>query len=63
MSDKINMYKKLVIMPIEEKRNKLRKEILKENIFTKSKDWFIKEVWLLINWKISKIRRINWKWK
>ena len=37
MSDKINMYKNVVIMPIEEKRNLLRKEILKENIFMKSK--------------------------
>lgn len=30
------MYKQCVIMPIEEKRNKLRKEILRENIFSKS---------------------------
>ncbi len=37
MQDKISMYKKLIIMPIEEKRNSLRKEILKENIFSKSK--------------------------
>ena len=37
MSDKISVYRELVIIPIEEKRNRLRKEILKENVFFKSK--------------------------
>ena len=30
------MFREYVIMPIEEKRNQLRKEILKENIFSRS---------------------------
>ncbi len=36
-SDKVSMYKQWVIMPLEEKRNALRKEILKENVFSRSK--------------------------
>lgn len=41
MSDKISMYKQCVIMPLEEKRNQIRKEILQENIFSKSKKFCI----------------------
>ncbi len=36
MLDKVSMFREYVIMPIEEKRNQLRKEILKENIFSRS---------------------------
>ncbi len=37
MLDKISMYKELVIIPLEEKREELRKEILTATVFSKGK--------------------------
>ena len=37
MLDKISMYKELVIIPLEEKREELREEILTATVFSKGK--------------------------
>ena len=37
MLDKISMYKELVIIPLEEKRDELRKGILTATVFSKGK--------------------------